>query len=50
MRAATELCVIACILTSLAVGCSAAGPVGPETAEREAALSGDPCYPNTTPC
>jgi hypothetical protein len=50
MRAVTELCVVACILTSLAIGCRAADTVGPETTEREAALSEDPCYPNATPC
>lgn len=50
MRAASQLCVFACILTLLVVGCSAEEPVGPGSVEREAAPSGDPCYPNTTPC
>lgn len=50
MRAASQLCVFACILTLLVVGCSAGEPVGPGGVEREAAPSGDPCYPNTTPC
>jgi hypothetical protein len=50
MRATTELCVFACILTLLTAGCRAAGPAGPETAERETALSDDPCYPNASPC
>ena len=50
MRAASQIYVFACILTLLVVGCSAGGPVGPETFEREAALADDPCYPNSTPC
>lgn len=50
MRAVSQLYVLACILTLLIVGCRAGSPVGPDPAEREAAPSGDPCYPNVTPC
>lgn len=50
MRVVTELCVFACILTLLTAGCRAADPVGPDTAERQAAVSDDPCYPNASPC
>jgi hypothetical protein len=50
MRAASQLYVFACMLTLLFVGCSAADPVGPGPAQREAVPAGDPCYPNASPC
>ena len=49
MRASPQLCVFACILTLVVVGCRTSDPVGPEV-QREAALAEDPCYPNMTPC